>query len=418
MDTLRLLRSIATRASATLAVPLVIGSAGLAACHEPEAPDASPLGAAIGAPPTGFYEALDLGTLDGGSSVAVAVDDSGRVVGTSGGHAFIWQNGTMTGLSGAAGMRAGAQSIGRNGDIGGYSADSMTAYLVTWDAMGAAHRLPMARPGAVLDVRGFMAGGWVANVAYNDADIRTLLYLPGQEIDLGSFAIPGLGFRSTMAHAMNAQGQIVGASAHHLAGPGWPINHAFIWENGAIRDLGTMGPAPCPGYPTQDCGSAEAWSINDQGDVVGTGFAAGVGMAHWRPLLWHGGSPTDLGVAPGQDAWATFINNTGQIAGVVASNGPFRGWRWQDGVATEFATLGIEGQVTGMNSRGDVIGMSQAGADYHAFVWTGGRMIDLGVGSVGPRSMAIAINDRGDVVGWTGSADGSGTRHAMLWRLH
>ena len=390
-----------------------VGSLALAACHENSEPES--LSLPSGTAPSGFYEALDLGTLGGGSSIAVAIDDSDRVAGTSAGRAFIWESGRMIALSPDP---SGAASISSTGEIGGYTADSSSSWIVTWDAMGTKHAVPMAHPGAALDIVAFGSAGLVANVGYNSSDIRALLYRGGAEIDLGSFANPLLGQRDTEAHAMNAAGQVVGASYHHTAGQDWPINHAFIWSNGTLTDLGTPATIACPGF-SDDCSDAEAWSINDQGDVVGTGFAPSAAGLHWRPILWSNGTITDLGVSPGEDAWATFINNAGQVAGVVSWNGPYRGWRWQNGTAIEFGVLGTEGQVTGMNEQGDVIGTSQtASGDYHAFVYHAGQLIDLGIGSIGPRSMAVAINGRGDIVGWTGSADAWGVRHAMLWRRH
>src|SRR5689334_18024947 len=63
-------------------------------------------------------------------------------------------------------------------------------------------------------------------------------------IDLGGLA----GSKSAQAVAINNVGQIVGKSA----------NHAFLWENGVLTDLGTLG-----GHVS----SANA--INDLGQVVG-----------------------------------------------------------------------------------------------------------------------------------------------------
>ncbi len=385
----------------------------LGACHESSEPES--LGLPPGPAPTGFYEALDLGTLGSGSSVAVAIDDSGRVAGTSGGRAFIWVNGKMTALSPDP---SSAQYIGTNGDVSGYTAYSVSSWLVTWDAMGTRHAVPMARPGVALGIVASNPSGLVANVAYSTDDVRALLYRGGTETDLGSLSNPLVPMRLTQAHAMNVAGVVVGGSYHHTAGQGWAINHAFAWINGNLTDLGSPATVTCPGY-SDDCSAAEAWSINDQGDIVGTAFAPSAGGLNWRPILWSNGTPVDLGISPGEDAWATFINNAGQVAGVVAWNGPFRGWRWQNGAATEFGVLGAEGQVTGMNEQGDVIGTSNASSgDYHAFVYHAGQMIDLGIGSVGPRSMAVAINRHGDIVGWTGSAEAWGVRHAMLWRRH
>jgi uncharacterized membrane protein len=49
------------------------------------------------------------------------------------------------------------------------------------------------------------------------------------------------------------------------------------------------------------------------------------------------------------------------------------------------------------------------------FLWENGVLRDLGV-DLGQYSWANALNERGDVVGWTGGSHTADTRHALLWR--
>lgn len=84
-------------------------------------------------------------------------------------------------------------------------------------------------------------------------------------------------------------------------------------------------------------------------------------------------------------------------------------------------SLGNElGQGNDMNNRGEVTGFANTGDGTltHAFLYSGGQMIDLGV--LGGRfSDGLAINDLGDVVGWTQLANSDSNNpndhHAMLY---
>jgi probable HAF family extracellular repeat protein len=71
--------------------------------------------------------------------------------------------------------------------------------------------------------------------------------------DLGSFGGP-----NSEAKAVNDRGQVVGGSDTTLSCSSCnPIRHAFVWENGKLTDLGTLG------------GSSEAVAINARGWIIG-----------------------------------------------------------------------------------------------------------------------------------------------------
>ncbi|HEX4425720.1 MAG TPA: hypothetical protein VH079_10000 [Terriglobales bacterium] len=72
-------------------------------------------------------------------------------------------------------------------------------------------------------------------------------------------------------------------------------------------------------------------------------------------------------------------------------------------------------RVHGINSQGQIVGGSghPHGSDTHAFLWTKkGGMKDLGFLSGGDYSVAMAINDAGQVVGTSNSTNGI---HGFLW---
>ena len=112
-------------------------------------------------------------------------------------------------------------------------------------------------------------------------------------IELG--ALPG----GTMAapRDINNFGHVVG-SADTATG----AHHAFLWDDGTIIDLGTLGGD-----------RSVAFAINDHRHIVGTSRTAS-GAEH--AFLWRDGVMIDLGTLPGGAfSSAHGINTRGQIAG-------------------------------------------------------------------------------------------------------
>jgi probable HAF family extracellular repeat protein len=82
---------------------------------------------------------------------------------------------------------------------------------------------------------------------------------------------------------------------------------------------------------------------------------------------------------------------------------------------TVLGTLGgASSMALQMNENGQVVGWAETkDGSRHAFLWQHGRMTDLGTLG-GPESLATGINDRGQVTGWATTADGA-TR-AFQWQ--
>jgi probable HAF family extracellular repeat protein len=110
------------------------------------------------------------------------------------------------------------------------------------------------------------------------------------------------------ASGINANGQVVGACGFLFKSS--LHNRAFLYESGAMHDLGTLG-------------SDESWAlaINDHGDVVGDSYTASLAR---HAFLYRSGMMTDLNdLIPVNSGWilteAAAINDSGQIAGTGIS---------------------------------------------------------------------------------------------------
>jgi probable HAF family extracellular repeat protein len=78
------------------------------------------------------------------------------------------------------------------------------------------------------------------------------------------------------------------------------VQHAFLWQDGTMADLGTLGGR-----------SSGAQGINECGQVVGTDSARFGEQA----FLWQNGLMISLGTAGADGSSAHAINDQGQIVG-------------------------------------------------------------------------------------------------------
>ncbi|TLY41301.1 MAG: hypothetical protein E6K61_05510 [Nitrospirae bacterium] len=231
-------------------------------------------------------------------------------------------------------------------------------------------------------------------VGVSEGGSGAFLWQNGVMTDLGT-----LGGASSSASGINQAGQIVGIS-NNASGE----SHAFMWDNGTMTDLGTL---PGDYY-------SEAYGINDAAQVVGYSFDSG---RTYHAFLWQAGTMTDLGnlgVAYYTVAWA--INDAGQVVGGSSpAYGVEHAFLWSGGGMQDLGTLGgAASEARAINDEDEVVGWSlNASGAAHAFLWQNGTMTDLGTLPGGYASYAYGINDAGQVVGI--SEDSSGLRHAFLW---
>jgi probable HAF family extracellular repeat protein len=203
-----------------------------------------------------------------------------------------------------------------------------------------------------------------------------------------------LGGASSYAFDINNVGQVVGESLT-AANDGY---HAFLWENGLWTDLGNLGGS----YAT-------AWGINEAGQVV----LYGRNPWYYDAFLWDNGVFAEIG--PNYvECYANDINNIGQIVGQCRSTERGRrAYLWEDGEITELGTLGGSSTAYRLNDVGQVVGWSEiSGGGIQAFLWENGIMTNIGTLG-GSESYAHGINNGGQIVGMSQTTEGD--IHACLW---
>jgi probable HAF family extracellular repeat protein len=248
----------------------------------------------------------------------------------------------------------------------------------------------------------------------------------GIRTDLGT--LPG--GSSSDANWINELGQMTGRSQNGLIDPltGIPATTAVLWQaNGEIIDLGNLGGNQGLAVGINNGGQVIGVAANTIPDDFSLGGIFGLGFAtQTRAFLWQHGVMRDLGTLGGPDAFASYLNERGQVAGIsYADSTPndttgiptVHTFLWENGRMTDLGSLGgTLSFPSDINSRGQIIGnMTLAGDEsQHPFLWDRGSLIDLGTFG-GTNGDATWMNDAGEVVGWA-YFPGDAVRHAFVWR--
>ena len=313
----------------------------------------------VTAPPVA--NAIDLGAMPGyPNSYAVGINDLGHVIGSSDDATgksipFLWINGQMSELGSFSGSYSQAMAINSNDDIVGYS-----------------------------------------RVGPNQLEYRAFRWRRGTFIDLGIF--PGRQY--SVAVGINSAGLIVGYSGDTTSSV---TIDSWIWQLGTMTGLGTPN-----GFDT-----FTPTAISDGGQVVGNAINAG----NERAFIWQNGNFTLL-PSPGTIfSHATAINSTGVVVGFIGlDNGDEHAVRWVNGQMEDLGVLpgDHDAQAESVSADGRIVGISFAGTSgFRAFLWQGGRMIELPSLS-GNFAEATAVNGAGQIAGQSTIAGGGG--HATMWQ--
>jgi probable HAF family extracellular repeat protein len=249
--------------------------------------------------------------------------------------------------------------------------------------------------------------------------------------DLGT--LPGANY--SFALEINERGTIAGVSEIDRADPstGNPEFHAVRWQDDKIQDLGTLGGTSSFAGSLNNHGQIVGQSLNGVPDPLSAlGLASGTTLTQTRAFIWENGHMKDLGTLGGPDSWSGFVNDRGQVAGASYTNDvidPTTGtpqidlFLWENGTMKDLGTLGgnngflgLYGVVTAVNDRGQITGgMFLAGDQIlHAFFWSGNKLLDVGTLG-GSFSYARGISGTGDVTG-IANLRGDQANDAFLWR--
>ena len=220
---------------------------------------------------------------------------------------------------------------------------------------------------------------------------HAFLYSNGQMTDLGTVG----GGNFSEGNAVNRSGQVAGASATNNGG-----SDAFLWNGKKMINLGQQAPL--------NGSDSDATGINDSGQVVGRYGTTGTPE---HAFLYSNGTMTGLpepGFTGPDGCEADAINNTGQIAGACAdSTGATHLVLWHNGTVTDLGTLSPPGsysytQAVSINNNGQIAVTINAGGTTEGFLYSNGTITSLG------SFLAAAINDSGVMVGGP-SIDTGGT---------
>lgn len=196
-----------------------------------------------------------------------------------------------------------------------------------------------------------------------------------------------LGGEFTWALSVNDQSQVVGYGKTPDG-----LDHAFLWENGQILDLGTL----CVNNEIESL----ATDINNQGQAVGWSETTN-GNVHL--FLWEGGKMKDLGIKISRQR-AIDINDQGQIIAQTGENNT--SLLWENGEVRE-----LEFEVIAINNGGQVLGRTPVERDY--LIWEEGSITDI---SFSPdisdfeneeNVRFTALNDSGQLAGLLTATDPS-----------
>jgi probable HAF family extracellular repeat protein len=351
------------------------------------------------------YIAIDLGTLGGPDAApntpGVSISAAGAVVGSADtaaldpfsgdpgclsspchvNDAFEWRDGVMTDL----------------GALHGYSAG-------IFELNGAGVGVGVSETGTLDPLTGA-------------PETHAVISQNGGLVDLGT-----LGGNESWAIGINDRGQVSGYASNatpdpyaqflspHPSATQW---RATLWQNGRPRDLGTLGGADSLGS-----------LINERGQVARESFTdvtpnAATGLPTMDPFRWQNGAMKDLGTLGGRFGLANWMNSSGKVVGQsdLAGDQFSHPFFWNGHELQDLGTLGgNNGVANWISDTGTVVGAADLPGSqaHHGFLWANGTMRDLPPTGSAPCSNAYAVSLAGQTVGNDTDCQGNSLA-AVLW---
>ena len=253
------------------------------------------------------------------------------------------------------------------------------------------------------------------------AEIRADLRINGHIYDLGTF-----GGHNGLSADVNNHDIVVGGAENDDPDPfnfggalvGLPTPtawQAFAWSNGKLHNLGTLG-GP----------DSFAAFINDLNEINGFSFTNAIvnpttGLPTVEPFIWKNGHMRSLGSLGGTWAYVANITNHSEIVGVSDLAGDAIShafdWKPRQGMKDLGVLGGTYSNAAWVNEAGEIVGASTTANDeaVHAVRWRRGKIEDLGTVAGLSCSATAEINARGEIAGESWDCADPSNGHATLW---